>query len=123
MPDLFDPDPTFDLQPTPDLIALVNDTTKPASHRFAAATTLGRRCRQHPELVEVLHQLATSPQMRETRMMRLVSISYIAVAGLVYCGTPEAIAAAQDAYAGFTKADQDSLDFFLKSGELVLPAP
>ena len=121
MPDLFDPDPDYDAKPVAELTALVDDATKPLSARFAAATAIGRRSKEQHDLVPVLQRIATSPELRQERMMRLVSLAYIGVASLVYCGTPEALAAARAAKAGFSQSDQDSLDFFRKSGGLSLP--
>lgn len=118
MPNLFDPDPGYDGKLTSELVALVNNSRKSASVRFAAAIALGRRSKQDPELVSTLHEIATCPQKRETRMLHGVSLAYIAVAGLMHCGTSSAIAAVSDAMTGFDNADQDSLKWFLKAGGL-----
>src|SRR5882724_5819493 len=103
MTDLFDPNPEYDNISTEDLIKLVwNDKSLPSS-RLSAIATLGRRCPGNLELISTLSKIATDPTMQETRFLHSVSLAYVAITGLTYCGTAEAKIAAQSALKSFSE--------------------
>ncbi|MFC4085764.1 hypothetical protein [Amycolatopsis samaneae] len=123
MAGLFDPDPEYDAKSMQEIIDIAfNESTSP-SYRLAAVINLGRRGREspNPNLVRVLEEIASSGEFQEVRFLHGPSLSYVAVAGLIYWGTNESINAARRAIGTLDKDDVADLTWFLKSGHFTLP--
>jgi hypothetical protein len=118
--DLFAPYPDYEDKPAAVLVELVWNQRESLSRRASAVATLGRRSAGDPAAVAALESIASDHTMRETRMFHLTSLAWLAVAGLVHGGTPESVAAARRALAGFTDPDREELARFLRSGGLAL---
>ncbi len=116
MPELFDEDPAYDSRSTQELLALASDGRQPVPARGRAVTALGRRAKQDANLVPVLKRLASDTELQKKRMFRLVSLAYLAVAGLAHVASEESLAAAAEVASGLTSEDRDSLMRFLRSG-------
>lgn len=122
MSELFDPDVEYDVRPTGALVDLAYTSHTPIGARARAVTALGRRA-SDADVADTLAAMARDESMRETRMFELVSLAYLAVAGLAHAGTTPALAAARNAVADFPAGDRDSLLSFLRSGDLAVDAP
>lgn len=120
MADLFDPDAEYDARPTDELVDLAWADRRSVALRARAVTALGRRCADDPSLVDVLADMGRDEGMREARMFELVSLAYLAVAGLVHSRRTEAVEAAREVAADLPESDRRSLQAFLRSGDLAL---
>lgn len=122
MTELFDPDAEYDARSTDELADLAYGSRRPIGTRARAVTALGRRAAD-ADVTNRLTAIARDESMRDARMFELVSLAYLAVAGLVHAGSAPALAAARDSVATFPAGDRTSLLAFLRSGDLVLDAP
>lgn len=121
--DLFDPGPEYSEMSTVDLVDLAWNLEKSISRRFAAVSCLGGRAKKDSTIVPLLLHIATSIEMRNERIMHLVSLAHMAAMGLVYCGSEEALAAARSAFEGFDSDDREALASSLRSAGLTVPYP
>lgn len=119
MKDLFDPDAEYDARPSSELLDLAYSTRRPIGTRARAVTALGRRAADR-DVVDRLAAIGHDEAMQEARMFELVSLAYLAVAGLAHAGSAEALRAARDVLADLPTDDRTSLLAFLRSGDLSL---